>query len=395
MTPVRAVVAALLLGPGLCVSASAQPVCPQPSSAELRAALVSVYYFSHAAPQTLPQAWTPVDLARAARALRCDQSLAHASRRRRAAAKLVGGVTATQGTSPAASVARWRLAAALQDLGVPVADLFTQLQSMPHDTRERAEVATQRFFDREMLASFANGCCSCLVECVAGSDGELATVYFKSWVHRDLAHMKPILDPQAWDDEECGKGFFAETSHAGNTCGAASETDPPTNDPTAGTSWKGVLLEDFRYDYKSGGGSGSAGLRNFLDIDIQVTDPSYLLEYGLCESLGGSMTNPDGTVSPLGLEEDCGYSSAATVGIPNQSRVTGVKRLQFDIPGLTDLTVISLMVMADMITYDVLCCDSGGEPPAENCVCPKKLCGQGTPNISADAEPLLCKIKNE
>jgi hypothetical protein len=391
MTRVRAVVVALLLGPALCVPAFAQPNCPQPSPAEIRAALLSVYYFSHAAPQALPQAWRPVDLARAARTLRCDQSPAHASRRRRAAAKLVGGITVTQGTSPAAKLHRATLAVALQDMGVPIADLFTHLQHVPHDTREQAEVATQLFFDSQMLASFANKCCACLLECVAGSDGELATVYFKSWVHRDLAHMKPILDPQAWDDEECGKGFFAETSHAGDTCNAASETDPPTNDPTVGTSWKGVLLEDFRYDYKSGAGSGTAGLRNFLDIDIKASDPSYLLEYGLCESLGGSMTNPDGTVSPLGLEEDCGYSSAAAVGIPNQSRVTGVKRLQFDIDGLKDLTVISLMVLADMITYDVLCCDSDGEPPAENCVCAKKLCDQGTPNIPADAEPLLCR----
>jgi hypothetical protein len=385
------IIVVVLLGPTLGVSAFAQPHCPQPSPADIRAALLSVYYFSEAAPQTLPQAWRPINLRRAARILRCDGSRGNTSRRRRAAAKLVGGIIATQGSDAADKLHRAMLAGAIQDLGVP-SDLFIQLQSVPHDTRERAERATQRFFDREKLDDFSKGCCSCLLECTAGSDGEVSTVYFKSWVDRDLSSMKSLLDPQQWDDKECSKGFFTETSHAGDTCSAASETDPTTNDPTPGTSWNGVLLENFEYKYKTSTKDGTTKLKNFLDIDIKETDPRYLLEYGLCKPLGGTMEDLNGNASPLGLKEDCGYSAATRVStaVPNETNLTGVKRLQFDINGLWEINEFGLKMMADTITYEVLCCGSGGETSAENCGCAEKYCGNGLPSLPAGAEPALC-----
>lgn len=387
----------MLLVLALRLPAFAQPDCPQPSAAEIHAALLSVYYFAQARPRTLPEAWRPIPLQRAARILRCDRSFAHTSRRRRAAAKLAGGIAVLRATpSHVANMHAATLGVALRELDVPVDDLFMALSGVDEVTRAGIEISAQRFFDRQRLARFAKACCSCLLECVAGSDGELSTVVFKSFVHRQLANLKPILDPQRWDDEECGKGFFVGTSHAGDQCTTASVQDPTTNDPIPGKSWKGVLFEHFAYDYaQSNGSNGTAGLKNFLDIDIEESAPSYVLEYGLCKSLDGSMTNPDGSVSALGLVEDCGFSSAAAAGsnTPNDSHVRGLKRLQFTVPGLRDLTVIGLMVMADMITYDVLCCDAGGEPAPEECRCADKLCGQGDPTVSADAEPRLCRVR--
>jgi hypothetical protein len=317
-----------------------------------------------------------MDLLRAARTLRCDRSPAHAGRRRRAAAKLAAGIAVLQPSTPGAGVHAALLGAALQELGVPVndllADLFTQLHSTPPPSRVQLEVAVQRFLDRTKRPEFAQACCACLTECVAGSDGKLSGVYFKSFVHRNLANLKSILDPQQWDDPACGKGFFAETSHAGQTCETASIDDPTSNDPTPGKGWKGVLFEHFLFDDKSGN-SGSMVLRNFLNIDIQEGPTSYLLDYGLCKSLSGSMTDSNGTVTTLGLEEDCGYSSASDVGLSNVTHLTGVKHLEYTVSGLHDLSVLALMIMAETITYDALCC-GGAEAPTANCDCSYELC---------------------
>jgi hypothetical protein len=50
--------------------------------------------------------------------------------------------------------------------------------------------------------------------------------------------------------------------------------------------------------------------------------------------------------------------------------------LQFTTSGLQEINEIGLKVMADMITYEVLCCGSGGETP-ENCDCADKFCDSG------------------
>jgi hypothetical protein len=335
------------------------PAPPTPD--ELRAALMSVYYYAYyvrdGKEPTLPG--RPMPLADAAKILQRDTTFGSGSRRRRAIGKLGAAyrLLVSGGADPhKIPVTAGDLYAALGILGAPPSmfprpgagrggggpcapksftdlekDVYQQLDAQPRVTYERQ-------------------CCSCIMSCDTFEQKNSSRVRFTIQVDRDLDGLKVVADPQKW--AECNPLYFKDTHYAGGDCPSAMQGGPVSPAPQPGSSWSGVLFEHFATAL-------GVDLTNLININDQPAT-GRLFNFSLCQAIKGTDI----------LTKDCGFSSVlkdpATSG-QFKSQVRGLKIVDFKnlSPG-----TISMEAMVDEMAQVAVCC----QHPTAPCPCATETC---------------------
>jgi hypothetical protein len=325
-----------------CLSrADAAPDDLQPSNAEIRTALESVYYHAYLVRDrrepTLAE--RPMPLARAAKILDSDHSFGASSRRRRAIGKLGAAyrLLTTPGVPPG-PLSEADPLDALKLLGAPPSVIVRGTPG--HESFADLERGVYAALNKAPSPGYEPQCCSCVLSCDVFDGGKTVKTAFTIRVGRVVdgaAGLKFVTDPQNWD--ACNPLYFIDTHYAGKDCPAAQSSTPTTLAPTPGTNWDGVLYEHFSHS--------PVYFTNLLDICAGASSPpGRRFNYGLCKAEGGTHK----------LKEDCGFATAmkdpATTG-PFKSRLQGLKILHFETlsPGM-----IAMEVMVDETAQVAVCC---------------------------------------
>ncbi len=334
----------------------AAPGDGQPSHAELRAALESVYYHAYLVRDRREPELDghQIALARAVETLARDRSFGASSRRRRAIGKLGAAyrLLTARGVRPAPSNLQPEdLRDALRLLGAPPSVLQPGAAAL--GTFADLERGVYADLDKAASADYAPQCCSCVMSCEIFDGGKTVKTQFTIRVGRDLdgpGGLKEVTDPLNWDD--CNPLYFIDTHYAGKDCASAQSSPPTTLVPVPGQNW--VLYEHFSH-------SSGVYLINHLDIcPATAQPPARRLEYDLCRAVSGTHK----------LKKDCGF--ATTMKDTDQtgkfkSRLVGLKILHFETlsPGM-----ISMEVMVDETAQVAVCC--GLKKP--KCPCGAETC---------------------
>lgn len=148
-------------------------------------------------------------------------------------------------------------------------------------------------------------------------------------VERPFADLAQVMDPRSW--EALGPDYFRHSYKARQTAtgkiryiGDEPEPDPAGKTTPPGTTWQGVLFEQFQWNWNE---ATLSEFRNLLNIDYEaVQDREITLKYNLSQSIDSTVGYD---VQQGGIDVDSGTATARPSGTPNSWLVTASKSIRF------------------------------------------------------------------
>lgn len=330
---------------------SATVVCnagEQPSEAEVRGAMQSLYFHVYKWGASVPSKLRPMPLNRAVCILMRDQSPRHEQRRRLAIMKLTGGLRPLGSTTtPTTTVGPPQFCAALAALNAPLHSILIQIAEIIVRTAQEQRLLLDQIAERVLTDTFGpqNTNCATIVNCSPPQDVDPGAngIGFTISVSRDLSAVKPVMDPQTWAD--CNSLSFKatyiaaqHTDHSPIIDDITGDAQPAASPPAPGTAYGPLpLFEYFVFDPCASFGGCSSWATSFKNIlNITATDqndsltkkPQHKIDYGLGQCILSTIV---GTVQPkgTGIDIDKGFVKATETATLHVTQLQGSKVIRF------------------------------------------------------------------
>jgi hypothetical protein len=308
--------------------------------------MLSVYHYAYyASDQWLPEEFRPIPLAAAVKILAADEAEFAQWRRRQAIIQLAA--------APPNEARR----TALKMLGAPLDAIAAALADAASFDRARRWSVIAALLEKLFGPAIAKCQTKPLGTTVSFDSKSLITTATTSvGVNRNIADLARVMDPQNWD--VCSDYFDAAyvALKVGSDYPVTSSYDalPDTSANPAGSSWHGVLFENFSMSLD---GINVTWFKNLLTIDFQPGATEHTLRYSLFKSLRsrvGLIEQNDGITTDEGSAR--AYQDPLD---PNASIVEGTKVIRLHAPPFDHWvnywTSLNLMAMGDEMAAAVCC----------------------------------------